>query len=103
MWKHGLPILVYIGSHVISPQTLWVHNFVNMNVFSTKPVPIESPEKPLSIGTGFVENESMSTKLWTNKVCVPNKVTEPLVLRRSLRRFKTPYTDPFQRLYILPL
>ena len=79
MWKHGLPILVYIGSHVISPQTLWVHNFVNMDVFSTKPVPIESPEKPLSIGTGFVENESISTKLWTNKVSVQINM-EPMVI-----------------------
>ena len=50
-----------------------------MDVFSTKPVPIESPEKPLSIGTGFVENESISTKLWTNKVGVRIKM-EPMVI-----------------------
>ena len=27
MWKHNLPILICIGSHVISPQTVWVHSF----------------------------------------------------------------------------
>ena len=55
-----------------------------MDTFSTKPVPIVSPEKPLSIGTGFVENlsigtgfvenESMLKKLWADKVCAPIKM-----------------------------
>ena len=50
-----------------------------MDVFSTKLVPIESPEKPLSIGTGFVENECMLTKLWTGKIWVPINM-EPMVI-----------------------
>ena len=61
------------GSHEVGPQTLWVHNFPNMAVFLTKPVPMESPEKHLPIGTGFVKNESILTKLWVHKVGVPIK------------------------------
>ena len=43
-------------------------NFVDMDAFLTKPVPIERSFRVLSIGTGFVKNESISTKLLDLKV-----------------------------------
>ena len=39
-----------------------------MGLFKTKPAPIDWVESGLSIGTGFVKNESMLTKLWTRQV-----------------------------------
>ena len=36
--------------------TLKSDNLVNNNVFGTKPVPIDSPHRELSIQTGFVSN-----------------------------------------------
>ena len=53
-------------------QTLLVHNFSQKNPFLTKPVPIESPEFWLSIGTGFVKSGPFHEKLWTNKVSKTN-------------------------------
>ena len=42
--------------------------------FLTKPVSNESHETGLSIGTGFVKNGPLLTKLWTNKVGEPIKL-----------------------------
>ena len=58
-------------SRFVSTPTLLIHNFVNMDVFLTKPVPIERRFSGLSIGTGFVENTFMLGKLWTHIVWVP--------------------------------
>ena len=49
-------------------------DFVHRDPFLTKPVPNESHEAGLSIGTGFVENGYLLTKLWTNKVCEINRL-----------------------------
>ena len=36
--------------------TLLTHNFIDTDRFSTKPAPMESPNRELSIGAGFLEN-----------------------------------------------
>ena len=43
--------------------TLESHNFVNTGPFLTKPAPMERSPSGLSIGTGFVKNRPISTKL----------------------------------------
>ncbi len=48
--------------------SLRAHNFVDMDAFLTKPVPIERSFGVLSNGTGFVKNASISTKLLDLKV-----------------------------------
>ena len=53
---------------LIDTQTLWVHNFVDKDGFLTRPAPMESPKKDLFIGTNFVKNPSLSTKLWGNEI-----------------------------------
>ena len=50
-------------------ETLLVHNFSWKGPLLTKPVPIDSQNSGLSIGTGFVKNGFFCEKLWTNKVC----------------------------------
>ena len=47
---------------------LMVHNFVNIDQISTKPVPIDSPGQDLSIGTDLVKIWPVLTKLWTMNV-----------------------------------
>ena len=43
----------------------FAHNFLNIDpVLLTKPVRIESPERELSIGAGFVKIGSILRKLW---------------------------------------
>ena len=71
VWSTTIIILFEPPMKFVS-QTLLVHNFSLKNPFLTKPVPIESPEFWLSIGTGFVKNGSFYEKLWTNKVSKTN-------------------------------
>ena len=49
-------------------ETCLVHNFVNTGGFLTNLVPIDSPERALSIGTNFVKNRPMLTKLCAKQV-----------------------------------
>ena len=39
---------------------------LNIDPFVTKPAPIESPRRDLSIGTGFVKNGSILRRLWAH-------------------------------------
>ena len=55
-------------------QTLLVRNFVHNDPFLTKSVPNERHEAGLSIGTGFVKNGYMLTKLSANKTCKSNRL-----------------------------
>ena len=41
---------------LLTGLTLMVPNFVHIGRISTKPVPIDSPDQDLSIGTGLVES-----------------------------------------------
>ena len=78
------------GSNLIGLPILLVHNFVNNGPFLTKPVSNESPEIGLSIGTGFVKNGSLLSKLWTNNVGKPIKL-DPVCWTPEI---KTPVYDP---------
>ena len=49
------------GTLLIGTHTLWVHNFGHKDPFWTKPAPMDSPERGLSIGTDFVKNGVLST------------------------------------------
>ena len=51
------------GSNLIGLPTLLVHIFVDIGPFFTKTVSNKSPEMGLSIGTGFVKNGPILTKL----------------------------------------
>ncbi len=54
------------------------YNFANIRWFSTKLVPIDSSELALSIGTGFIQNKPMLTKLQGLKIKnVNNQVGNP--------------------------
>ena len=56
------------SAHEKCVLTLQSNNFVNMDPFLTKPVPIERSFQSLSNGTGFVKNGSISTKLLDFKI-----------------------------------
>ena len=47
--------------------TRLAHNFLNIDPFLTRPVPIESSHSQLSIGTGLVKNGTILRKLWSNR------------------------------------
>ena len=49
-------------------ETCLVHNFVNIGRLLTKLVPIDRARSGLSIGTNFVKNRPILTKLWTKQV-----------------------------------
>ena len=59
------------NNHVDTP-TLQPYNFTTNGHQLTKPVPIESPEKDLSIGTGLVSWWSVLRKLRSVKVVTQN-------------------------------
>ena len=52
----------------------FAHNFLNIAPILTKPVRIESPERELSIGAGFVKIGPILRKLWAkhyyDQICV---------------------------------
>ena len=48
--------------------TLWSCNFANTGRFFTQPAPIDRPYQGLSIGTVFVKNRLVLTKLQDHKV-----------------------------------
>ena len=61
-------------------ETCLVHSFVHIGPFLTNLVPIDRSSSGLSIGTNFVKNGPMLTKLWTKQVNLVLKWSECIVI-----------------------
>ena len=64
----GVDIKCQRFEDVLMLLSLMFHNSVNTGRFLTKPVPMESPDRDPSVGTGLVQNGPLLTKLWNLKV-----------------------------------
>ena len=80
-----------------------VHNFVNIGRFLTNWVPIDSPERSLSIGINFDEIRSILNKLWTkigikfDEVrSVLTKLWTQMCPKSDSKRFSEVSEPPFQ-------
>ena len=69
---------IAVSTRLFSAQTLVVYNNVHNGWFLIKSVLMESPERDLSIGTGFVKSKPGSAKLWADKVCSPDRGLDPI-------------------------
>ena len=58
----------WVAHWVVIPSTRLLCNFLNIDPFLTKIIPIESSHSQLSIGTGLVKNGSILRKLWSNRI-----------------------------------
>ena len=61
------PLIWALTFRLKMSTTRLAHNFLNIDPFLTRPVPIESSHSQLSIGTSLVKNGSISRELRSNR------------------------------------